>query len=172
MNAPERNPSAGISPRSGITGINLEYARRILQVYNEMSRPIARGMEIPGTAFDILMFLYNNPQYHTARDIVRVRGIKPSHVSVNVDHLVESGYLLREHNPDDRREYLLTLTPKAEAAGARGRIMQERFFEMLLDGVDDAMLQTVQQFFRTVERNMDHLDRGGPDPSPDRDASP
>ena len=172
MNAPERNSSAGISPRSEITHINLEYAHRILQAYNEMSRPIARELDIPGTAFDILMFLYNNPQYHTARDIVRVRGIKPSHVSVNVDHLVERGFILREHNPEDRREYLLTLTPKAAEAGARGRIMQERFFEMLLDGVDGEMLHAVHQFFRTVERNMDRLDRRSLNPSPDSDASP
>ena len=157
MNPPQTPPAAGTPPRNEITHINLEYAHRILQAYNEMSRPIARELEIPGTAFDILMFLYNNPQYNTARDIVRVRGIKPSHVSVNVDHLVESGYLLREHNPEDRREYLLKLTPKAAEAGARGRIMQEQFFGMLLDGVDDAMLQTVHQFFRTVERNMDRL---------------
>ena len=146
------------SPSEAMTHINLEYARKVLQIYNGMSRPIARELEMPGTAFDILMFLYNNPQYHTAHEIVRVRGIKPSLVSVNVDHLVENGYLLRDNNPADRREYLLTLTPKAHEAAAKGHIMQKRFFDLLLQGIDGETLQTVQRFFRAVEVNMERLE--------------
>ena len=42
----------------------------------------------PQTAFDILMFLANNPEYKTARDIVEIRKIKANLVSVNVDRCV------------------------------------------------------------------------------------
>ena len=33
------------------------------------------------------MFLYNNPEYKTARDIVEIRNIKANLVSVNVEKL-------------------------------------------------------------------------------------
>ena len=39
------------------------------------------------------LFLANNPDYKTARDIVEVRHIKANLVSMNVDKLVQEGYL-------------------------------------------------------------------------------
>ena len=141
-----------------IQHVNLEYARKVLQVYNARSRPLSDEIGLPGTAFDILMFLYNNPDYHTARDIVRVRGIKASLVSVNVDRLVEDGYLLREHDPDDRRKYRLTLTPKAMAVGAKGRVMQDAFFAELLDGIDDEQLAILEQIFVRAGDNLEKME--------------
>ena len=44
-------------------------------------------------AFDILLFLANNPEYKTASDIVGYRGIKANLISVNVDKLVHDRYL-------------------------------------------------------------------------------
>lgn len=38
----------------------------------------------------------NNPDYKTARDIVEIRHIKANLVSVNVDRLVQEGYLVRK----------------------------------------------------------------------------
>ncbi len=38
------------------------------------------------------MFLANNSEYKTARDIVEIRKIKANLVSVNVDKLVNEGY--------------------------------------------------------------------------------
>ena len=38
----------------------------ILEEYEEMCKPFCKKMNIPQTAFDILMFLANNPEYPTA----------------------------------------------------------------------------------------------------------
>ena len=35
----------------------------ILEEYEEMCKPFCKKMNIPQTAFDILMFLANNPEY-------------------------------------------------------------------------------------------------------------
>ena len=52
------------------------------------------GLNLLGkVAFDILLFLANNPEYKTASDIVEYRGIKANLVSVNVDKLVHDRYL-------------------------------------------------------------------------------
>ena len=66
------------------------------KAYSETCKPLCHELNIPQTAFDILLFLANNPEYKTARDIVEIRKIKANLVSVNVDKLVNEGYLERK----------------------------------------------------------------------------
>ena len=69
------------------TGI--AFARKMSAAYTAVCKPLCQSLHLPQTAFDILMFLGNNPEYSTARDIVEVRQIKANLVSVNVDRLVK-----------------------------------------------------------------------------------
>ena len=55
---------------------SIKMARSLLQVYSERCKPLCQEMGIPQTAFDILLFLANNPGFDTARDIVETRYIK------------------------------------------------------------------------------------------------
>ena len=55
-------------------------------------------------AFDILLFLVNNPEYKTASDIVEYRGIKANLISVNVDKLVRDRYLKKEKREERPKE--------------------------------------------------------------------
>ena len=64
-----------------------------------LCKPLCQKLHLPQTAFDILMFLANNPGYQTASDVVEVRKLKANLVSVNVDRLVQEGYLVREVTP-------------------------------------------------------------------------
>ena len=64
-----------------------------LELYENLCQPVCRECGIAQTALDILMFLANNPEYYTARDICRVRGIKANLVSFHVEKLVQEGYL-------------------------------------------------------------------------------
>ena len=65
------------------------YSRRFADAYAAAMRPLAQETGLPQGAVDILLFLANNPDYKTARDIVEVRHIKANLVSVNVDKLVQ-----------------------------------------------------------------------------------
>ncbi len=78
-------------------------------------------LKLPQTAFHILMFLGNNLQYQTARDIVKVRNIKANLVSINVDKLVKEGYLKREAIEGDRRKTKLVCTTDKSTASDQGR---------------------------------------------------
>ena len=53
----------------------IEFAQKINLAYNSVCKPLLHKFNLPQTAFDILMFLANNPEYTTARDIVEVRKI-------------------------------------------------------------------------------------------------
>ena len=73
------------------------------------------------------MFLGNNPDYKTARDIVEVRHIKANLVSMNVDKLVQEGYLERREVPGDRRKTELICTEKTENVWRQGCEIQRTF---------------------------------------------
>ena len=94
--------------------ISIEYIHKLLDVYNQLCRPLCQQTGIPQTSLDILMFLKNNPQYKTAADIVKIRGIKANLISVNVDKLVRDGYLKKKNVKSDRRKTMLICTDKAQ----------------------------------------------------------
>ena len=75
--------------------INIEFARKTSLADNRTCKSLCQELKLPQTAFDILMFLANNPEFCTARDIVEIRKLKANLVSVNVDKLVCDGYLER-----------------------------------------------------------------------------
>lgn len=135
---------------------SIVFSHKFLQVYGAWCQPVCQEMGMPQTAFDILMFLANNPDYQTARDIVEVRGIKANLVSVNVERLVRDGYLKREPIAGDRRKVRLVCTEKAQETIAAGRRLQASFFEEIFRDVDEA---SRQEFYRVIEMIQDNLER-------------
>ena len=51
-------------------------ANKMLGAYHTVLLPICRETDLPPMAVDILMFLANNPDFRTARDIVEIRKLK------------------------------------------------------------------------------------------------
>ena len=134
---------------------SMEFAIKTSLAYNTLCKPLCQELKLPQTAFDILMFLANNPDCKTASDVVEIRKIKANLVSVNVDKLVQEGYLERQAMAGDRRKTQLLCTAKAQPVIARGRELQESFFDRLLDNTDEAMRQA---FFATLDVMRQNLD--------------
>ena len=136
---------------------NIEFSIKTSQAYSAVCKPLCQELGLSQTALDILLFLANNPDYKTARDIVEVRHIKANLVSMNVDKLVQEGLLERRAVPGDRRKTELLCTEKAGPIIARGRAVQNAFFKRLLDHVEPADQEV---FFRTMEligKNLDDI---------------
>lgn len=134
---------------------SMEFAIKTSLAYSAVCKPLCQELRLPQTAFDILMFLANNPDCTTASDIVEIRKIKANLVSVNVDRLVQEGYLERRPMADDRRKTQLLCTAKAQPVIARGRAVQEAFFDRLLTNTDETMRKT---FFATLDIMRQNLD--------------
>lgn len=56
--------------------MEIEFPRKLQLAYHAVCRPLCKRLDLPQTAFDILMFFGNNPEYRTARDVVEIRNIK------------------------------------------------------------------------------------------------
>lgn len=106
------------------------------------------------------MFLANNPGYQTASDVVEVRKLKANLVSVNVDRLVQEGYLVREADPDDRRRTLLRCTEKACPIIEQGRALQEEFGARLLEHTNEAQRKAFFETMDIMNKNLDAILEG------------
>ena len=133
---------------------NVEIARTISQAYNVVCKPICKELDLPQTAFDILMFLGNNPKYKTAGEIVEVRRIKANLVSVNVDRLVNEGYLIRKPIEGDRRKTELVCTEKSQRIITCGREVQKAFFEKMFENIDDETRKAMNTASEIIRNNL------------------
>lgn len=140
--------------------VNIEFMQKLNLAYNAMCKPLCQTVKLPQTAFDILMFFGNNPEYKTASDVVEIRKIKANLVSVNVDKLVQEGYLKRQEAPDDRRKTLLFCTDKAKPVIAQGRTIQKQFRDNLLEGTDEQSKELFFHMLHVMEKNMDEILKG------------
>lgn len=108
--------------------LGIEFSRKLSLAYESMCKPLCHELKLPQTAFDILMFLANNPEFKTARDIVEVRKLKANLVSVNIDKLVNEGYLIRKNVEGDRRKFSFSVPIRhslssAEASSCRNTLL-------------------------------------------------
>lgn len=136
---------------------SIAISRKIALAYSAVCKPLCRQLELPQTAFDILMFLGNNPDYKTASEIVEIRHIKANLVSVNVDRLVREGYLTRRGMEGDRRKTELLCTEKAQPIIARGRQLQNAFSERLFAGMDEEARRAFSEAMHLIEHNLNEL---------------
>lgn len=136
---------------------NVEFAQKVALAYGAVCKPLCRELGLTQTAFDILLFLANNPSYRTARDIVEVRHIKANLVSVNVDRLVQEGYLVRRQAAGDRRKTELLCTDKAQPVIARGRQLQSAFFQRLFADMDDGARHAFFAAMEIMDQNLNAI---------------
>ncbi|WP_246784177.1 MULTISPECIES: MarR family winged helix-turn-helix transcriptional regulator [Catenibacterium] len=136
---------------------NIEFPNKMAHAYSVICKPLCQEMKLPQTAFDILMFLSNNPQYKTARDIVEVRKIKANLVSINVDKLVKEGYLERREVTGDRRKTELVCTSQADSIIEKGRLVQKDFKDILFNNMEDSMKEILFKGMEIMENNLDRI---------------
>ena len=136
------------------------HAKRFMDAYSAAMQPLSREFAIPQTAAEILLFLANNPENRTAKDICAMRRLKPGIVSLHVDTLVTLGFLERKSDPGDRRKLRLEPTEKASSIIARGRQMQERFAQTLAQGLSAEELSCFARCMETISQNLERAATG------------
>ena len=138
----------------------VELTKKFMAAYKAAQKKVCKAWNVPEVSLDILLFLANNPEYTTARDIVEVRNIKANLVSQHVDRMVREGYLCRKEVQGDRRKRDLSLTEKAMPIVEAGRRMQTDFFETLFHGVSEGEKRAFFETMDRMSRNMDKILKG------------
>ena len=120
----------------------LSITAKVDGAYKTVCRPLLAEFGLSQTSFDIIMFLANNPQYYTAKQVSWMRNLKPNVVSIHVERLVQDGFLQRQGVEADRRMIRLILTEKAGPVIERGRLLQHSFYKQLVRGLTGNELES------------------------------
>lgn len=126
--------------------------------YAAMLEPVCRQYDLTRSELDILLFLANNPGYDRAADIVAIRRIAKSHVSLSVGNLEKRGLLSRDFEENDRRTAHLHLTEAARPIVREGQHMQKKFFTGMFAGLTRQELVQWGQILDRICENIEAME--------------
>lgn len=122
--------------------------------YAQMQEPLCNAHGLTKTELDVLLFLFNNPDLDRAADIVLVRQITKSHVSMSVSSLEQRGLVFRVFDPEDRRTAHLKLTEAALPIVREASRIQQEFFSRIFAGLSEEELSFWRAILDKVCRNI------------------
>lgn len=108
----------------------------------------------------VLMFLSNNPDFDTAKDIAYYRNISKGLIAKSVESLAEQGFLILKKDEKDRRKIHLILSEKSQAVVERIREISKDFQEQLLEGVPEEYLKILDKTSSIMEKNLEKMMEG------------
>ena len=136
-----------------------EHNLPIKTLYSVCVDPVCKKYHINRTELDILLFLANNPQYDTAADIVEVRYLAKSHVSISIKELERLGYLKGRYQEGNHKTIHLVVQEEAKDVVIDGRMAQQEFFNIMFHGIKQKEVEQARSFFNQVSQNIrNHLE--------------
>lgn len=123
-------------------------------LYADCLENVCKAHGMTRMELDILLFLANNPQYDTAADMVEIRQLAKSHVSMAVKSLTEQGLLTRHYKSGNKKTVHLRLTEKAAPIVRDGREAQEKFISILYAGFSGEEAQECRKLFCKILENI------------------
>ena len=132
----------------------MAFMKKSEAVYQKYCNEIIKKWDLNATSFGVLMFLANNPEHNTARDVCRMGGIKTGIASISVDHLIRAGYIRRETDPEDRRIQRLFVEDKAGEVIRQGRESQTEFLKTVTGALTP---EERAVYFRLTDKIMDQI---------------
>ena len=118
--------------------------KTITSYYELLSSEVCDRHELTQMEYDILMFLYNNPQHNTAADIVRYRKSTKSHVSTSLKVLEEKGLIERRIDKDNKKRVEIYILDSADVASAYNSSLQK----ICLMGLQQMKLYCVGRYLK------------------------
>lgn len=123
-------------------------------LYERTVMPVCRAFGLTYMEFTILMFLYRNPQYDTAAQIVKIRRLTKSHVSISLKGLQERGLVEGVYFPGNQKTLHLKLTEKAKPILEAGLAVQQEFGTILVQDFTSEEMEQFQYLLNKLHENM------------------
>ena len=127
------------------------------QAYDFHRKKVMNKYELSAIEVDVLLFVANNPEINTSVDIVRLRKIAKSHVSMAVKSLSEKGYIVKFNDSSNRKIIRLRPTPEATEIIVYGREEQKKFTMAVEKGLTEADRILFYQHMSRVSKNLQEV---------------
>lgn len=132
--------------------------KTITSYYELLSSRVCDRYGLTQMEYDILMFLYNNPQHNTAAEIVKVRKSTKSHVSISLKNLESKGLVERIQSETNKKHIEIVLLDKAELIVEAGINAQKEFAQDVLSGLTEEEKRMCINVFNKICNNAEeHL---------------
>ena len=130
-----------------------EKEKALSSLYEKCTKPLREEYSLTQMEFDILMFLFNNPEYDRAKDIVEIRHLTKSHVSSSLKKLVQRNLIETSYTKVNKKDIHLRLSLQADEICQKALDVQKKYAKILFDGFTDEDLKTYQNLFLRVCHN-------------------
>ena len=137
---------------------HFDVTQQVKKKYALAVEPVCRKWNLTKNELDVLLFLYNNPEFDRAADIVAHRGLTKSHVSLSVSNLEGRGLLTRREDPEDRRAVHLILSGEGRTIAEAGREYQVSFFDAMFEGLSREELLQLQDLMDRIRENIKRME--------------
>ena len=128
------------------------------KLYTKKILEVASKYNMNKVEVDILLFLNNNPQYDTAKDIVEVRGIAKSYVSKSIDKLVEKKLLSLNVDKKDRRIIHLKVESSANTVIKEALEAQKKYVDTIYNGIskeeEEVLKEIVNKMLSNIKKEL------------------
>lgn len=131
------------------------FSRQFRTHYDRQFLPFLERWNLSMREVHVLLFLVNNPELDTARDVVVYRGLSKSQVSQAVDILCCRGFLSRKADAEDRRVVHLAITDQGALPAREAQRLQALCGQRLLEGLTP---QEQRDFLRLLEKVFENTD--------------
>lgn len=122
-------------------------------LYTKLTKPICDKYDLSQIEYDVVMFLHNNPQYKTASDVVKIRKLTKSHVSLGLNLLEKKGYISKLYSDENKKSVILSVTDKAKDVIADGEKVQMLFGRIIFDGFSEKETEFCRDLFSRIYNN-------------------
>ena len=127
--------------------------KTITLYYEMLTAPTCDKYNLKKMEYDILMFLYHNPESTTAEVMVRIRKSTKSHVSTALKVLEERGYISKKTSSNNKKRVELFLEDSANEIVKEGLTVQNQFAYDMLQGLTEDEIKVCRKVFEKICRN-------------------
>ena len=124
--------------------------------YEALTRSICERFKLTQMEYDILMFLYNNPQYNKASDIVKIRKSTKSHVSTSLKQLEDKGLVEKKQSAENKKQIEIFLLEPAQEIVRSGLDVQKEFMENMFQGLTEEEMSLWKSIFIKICNNAEN----------------
>lgn len=152
-------------------------AEELMRLFPQLGRQISIHLRESGeeetTFMQIGVLRQIQENAVTASDVAKLRRVSLQSASVLVQGLVERGWITREPNPNDRRQFLLQITPEglAKAEATRNQIIN--YLASFLEALNAEEIAAAQVFLPALGRIVSQgLPNDNPQPVSEEEKTP
>ena len=122
--------------------------------YSKCVEGVCEKHKITRMELDILLFLANNPLFDTASDIVEIRYLSKSQVSLSIKLLEKKGFFRKEYQKGNHKTVHLFICKAANEVVEDGKKAQEKFLAILFQGMEPEEMEAMKRWNEHIWRNI------------------